>query len=555
MKNEAKSRGNVKKAVKSNNPPINEAELIYEKLKKFLGHWSYVNFIKDEYSLKDINKLYADYGKKYIKYRRRLHKRILADQRLYKKVRELAAKEFLFDILIDGWSYDINRVAAADRELGFLPFPHQMKLIDALDKSEKGVHVEKARRQGASAIMGLYMFYILKHETNRVMYATHKDLSSLDGGSSDIGKNSTMQRLRWLLKKSIFVPRDWDNKKKYWNKARQENRAGRYDKLRFADKQKEIVVGTNVIHAQVLGKGTATGFAGDYFFGDEVDVVSDMYPNSDKEIFGSFSSAINRVMLYSTYRSADYSFYRMKEKHNDQEWDFIELDWRDNPVCNDSWYRYQSAKLAEDEVLIARELDRDPFKARKGLVFGDAIDGNNLIERPPDLNNAFQWKKIVMADFGGGESATAFIFGYIGKINNAPVMYLDDVVKTTEMNELEIYREFKVRGFEAVTIAGDRSVTFQTGTAGHDWYTLLKDVGLKVKPVKNTDMHRIRAFVKRDFRDNLILININNKTLQKDLRNASYKKGDIDKNDYSHITDAVCYGYRDTFFPSVIGWR
>jgi len=211
--------------------------------------------------------------------RNNVHKVILAKKEFYLECRSLARDSFLFDILIDGWSWDINKAQGSSPELAFLPFPSQLDLIEMIQSGKKHIHVEKSRRQGASALMGQIMKSMLIHQENQVMFATHKDLTSLDAGDGDTGNNSTFERIRWLLDKSLWIPDDWRDRAKYWI-----NNDKRYKTLSHPFPL--IVVGSNQLKGEVLGKGTAVGLAGHIIFVDELDPASEAYPNQADSIFG-----------------------------------------------------------------------------------------------------------------------------------------------------------------------------------------------------------------------------------------------------------------------------
>jgi len=538
-----KKAAKLKKVNKIDYIEPNRAYEIYNYLKGWLNKWDYLQSIKEDYDLFQINSIYTKYAKKYLHERNEIRAEILADEKLYEQVKELAENDFLFFILIDAFSYDINRAdkdVDGSPELPFMPFPHQLDLIHVLQYSKKHVHIEKARRQGASVILVHYLRWLLIFGKKQILFTTHVDLKSLDKGKLDVGKNSTMERVRWGLDKSLFIPNDWRDEKKYWN-----NKTMLY---KTEDAQKHtITIGSNQLNGEVLGKKTGVGFAGDVFAGDEVEVVFDLYPNLADTLMGSFASSVNRVILYSTYRSMKFPFYKIKMNQSPR-WDFITLRWQDNPICNSDWYENECAKLDNDKVLIARELDIDPTKVRHGVIWG-TIGKHNYVTNLDTRG----WKKVVGADFGGGESNTAFVFGYWHP--KREVLYLHDLLKTTEMSEIEIAVYFKKIGYLGIAVVGDQSGSFQAATAGHDWYTLLKDVGIRVHGLNSNYMYRVRARMKTKFKGSEILINDKCGPLKQDLLGYAYKHGKIDKNEESHTGDAASFLGKYLYFPgSTIGF-
>ena len=514
---------------------MSTAKEIFSYLRSYLDEWHVLQRTKDTYTLQQLNDIYYKFGKEYLNIREEIKLEIVKSPQLYREVKKLMSESLLFDMLIDGYSNDINRQGTnKDAILPLLPFPHQIELLHKLQFSRKHLHIQKSRRQGASVMTSYYMSWILKHEGTTMMFATHKDLKSLDGGLTDIARNSTLSRIRWYLDMSILMPDDWKNKRKYWTA----------DNLEYHTAEKEIIIGGNSLAGAVLGKGTAVGFAGHVILVDELDVVCDMYPNQADAIFGSFATAVNRVILFSTYRGMDYPFYSIWEQQDTDKWDFVTLDWKDNPVCNIAWYEEQKAKMKYDEVLIARELDINPAKTRQGVIW-DTITEENLKDLYIKQFPPMKYSKVIGADFGGGESATAFIFGYVEKAIGH--LYLQHLLKTTHMDEYQIMETFRKYGFHGVSVFGDMSAMAQVGSPGHDWFNVLRKVGIKIIPVYNGDPHLVRNTIRLAFAHNEIFINKKELTLKRDLMSASYKKEKLDKNTHSHTSDALLYMYRKLF--------
>jgi len=518
---------------------MNGAEKIFIELKGWLSNWSKVQAEKENYTRQALNKKYQKYGKAYLTFRNKILKKILLDKKLYKEVNKLASESFLFDILIDGYSYDVNRVKGSDRSIGFLPFDEQLKLIDAIQNSDKNIHVEKSRRQGASAIMGLAMAWMLKHGKSLVLFATHKDLKSIDGGKSDDAYNSTFQRIIWLLNKSIFIDVDWKDRKKWFTEEHQTKRTG------YFVAEKKIVVRGNSLTGEVLGKGTAVGFAGDYIFVDELDPVCEMYPNQADKIFGSFSSSVDRMFIYSTYRSTQYPFYKTRLEDDTSQWDFIKLDWKDNPVCNLDWYNYQCAKLANDEVMIARELDINPTKARKGRVWAN-IDEYNYIETDRfNLQDESVWTRVIAGDNGG--TSQVYITAYFNRRNGKIV--LKDMFRVGQFSAKDVMRWAKKQGFGNAIIYTDRATKAQVSFKGYGIHDLLKAEGFKLKGVDNRSIYKTHALMRLDFDDKNILVLKGQRVLKMVVESYAYdeKIDAVKKDEFSHPGDAISYLWRGLF--------
>jgi len=514
---------------------------IYTVLKSWLSKWSLFQKNKENYTRKELNRKYTKFGRKYIKFRRKILLKIVQDPKLKKAVRALAEKEFLFDILIDGYSYDVNRTTGKSREIGFLPFDNQLELIFAIQNGDKNIHIEKSRRQGISAVMKQAMSWCLKHGKSLVMFATHKDLSSLDGGDKDIAMNSTFEGVRWLLRKSIFIPKDWEDRKKYWS----------FEKGRkFYSGQKHIVINGNSLQGQVLGKGTAVGFAGDVIFVDEVDVVCEMYPNQATDIFGSFSQSVDRVFLYSTYRSASFPFYQRKVDNDIRHWDYFTFRWQDNPVCNRAWYDYQAAKIGYDDVLMARELDINPTKARRGRVWKD-IDEENYIDLDERAIRANpDYIRVSGGDNGG--TSQVYLTGWAHKTNGT--LILDDVFKVNDFQPLDVKNWFQDQGHEKAPIYVDIASKAQVSFKGFGIASLLRKEGLDLYGVSNTQIYKTHALMRQDFKHNKILINKKNRALIVNIESYAYneKTDSVNKDEHSHVGDALSYLWKGVWGTTTI---
>lgn len=522
---------------------------IYDILKRWLD-WSFLSDIKDRVTFQELSKRYWLSGKEYKDLREDLHFLIAMDPILYKDVKALAKKDFLFDILIDGWSYDKNKTEQGeDPVLPFIPFPHQLELINLLQSSKKHLHIEKSRRQGVSVIMDLYRMWRVKHNRNLEIIVTHKDANSLDMGATDKAKNSVFERLRWLTDMSIFTPTAWRDRSIYWVDENAKKNIKKYHE--FFTKENQITIFGNLIQGALLGKGTNVGNASDEFHGDEVDVRCDMFPNLAWKMMQGVTTSVDRVILYSTYRSKDYPFFGYKRTNDTQRWDFVRLHWRDNPTCNADWYNDQRSRLDYDDVMVARELDINPNKAREGVVFKGISEDHNRAVIPKGIFRGSKWTKVIGADFGGGHSSTVFIFAYFN--THTEKLFLVDMIKTTDMEAWEIVKYTKDIGFNNVPVFGDRSMTAQTSTPLYSWYKMLSDEGMKMLPIKNTSAYRTFAAINRAFKEENIIVAKDQEIMWDDIVMASYDKNDqIKKDTHSHTADALMFLWRGMFEKEVI---
>lgn len=498
---------------------------------KFQDELEDLNNYKDLISADDLAHNYTIINKRFLKIREACRRYILSDDKLYKIHLQACSKDFLYDMLLDGWSYDINKVTDNDFTLAFIPFKHQMSLIDALIRDDKMIHVEKSRRQGASKIFVQYMKWLLRFGKNVVMYATHKDLESLDIITGDTGHNSTFDNVKWLLNKSMWIIPGWES-------------GIEEDGER---KIKKIKIGNNVLMGAVLGKGTAVGMAGTHIFVDEIDVVCDMFPNQAEQIMGSFTMSVNRVYLYSTYRSMKYPFYQYKARR-DAGWTFISLYWKDNPTCNIDWYNRAKNKMGNDKVLVARELDMDPTKVRKGTVFAEET---SIINYYKQIDYNRRLKKVIGADFGGGSSLTSFVLGYLDL--DRGILFIHDFIESTKLDEKGIKAELVAKGFDDVEVFADQSAFSQIGAKGHDWNTLLRTVGVKLKAISNKSIMLTHALMRQSLLDGLIMLNESNLKLVERWLNYHYKDDEVAKDENSHFGDACSYLYRGIFYKSELG--
>lgn len=503
---------------------IKSPDLTAKVFNKVMQEIDRLNVDKDAYSMDILHHNYSVINKRFMKFRDVLRFFINENDELYTLHREACSKSFLYFIMLEGWSYDINKSLDNEPLMAFIPYSPQLPLIDGLQRDEKNIHVQKARRQGASKIFILFICWLLIFGKNEVMYATHKDLESLDMIEGDEGHNSTFDNVRWILDQSLFVDKDWQDGADKGN-----------------TKEKQINLNGNVLKGAVLGKGTAVGMAGTRIFVDEIDVVCDLFPNQAGQIVGSFSQAINHIYLYSTYRSMDYPFYQFRVDRP-KGWFFYDLDWRENPTCNREWYDIQRAKLGNCPVLTARELDRDPTKTRAGGVFSR---GYNAQRNDYDQLDKRELIKVIGADFGGGTSYTSFVLGYLNV--KTGVLYIDDIVESTGFDHIIVKEELKRRGFENAKIFADTSIKAQSGAAGYDWLTLLRSVGLNPTPVNNQGIYYTHSLMNMALENRLIMINKRNNKVVSRFTGYRYKDDKVFKDDNSHFGDACSYLYKGIF--------
>lgn len=515
---------------------IENPNKLYKQFSKIIDEIDRLNKDKNSLTEKELHHNYNIINKRFLKIRNVLRMLIVDNDKLYKKHFDYCEDNFLYWILLDGFSYDINKNTTDSPLMAFIPYKNQLPLIDSLtDESTINVHVEKSRRQGASKIFILFMVWLLIFGKNEVMYATHKDLDSLDKIEGDLGHNSTFDNVRWLLDKSIFVAKDWR------------------DGLDKGDtQQKQINLNSNVLMGAVLGKGTAVGMAGTRIFVDEIDVVCDMFPNQAKSIVGSFSMSVNHVYLYSTYRSMEYPFYQFKVNRDNDDWKFFRLDWKDNPTCNVAWYNRAKSKMGNDPVLVARELDIDPTKIREGSIFGDKITDKNYYNSINQIVNYKDLRKVIGADFGGGTSLTSFVLGYLNARTGE--LYIDDIIESTQYNAEDIRAKLYEKGFNNIIVYADSSCSAQIGAKGHDWKTLLGKVNVNLIPVSNQSPYIIHALINEQIREGKIFINKSNNLLMTRITSYRYKEDKVLKDANSHFGDAITYLYKGLFVKTNVGF-
>ena len=511
---------------------------IKKDLLKWVDSFDYLNEIKDHFTKDELALKYYNYNLKFVEYRKKYILLILSDKQLYKEVKQAISSDFLFYMLLEGYSYDTNKTEAGlDPTLAFLPFRHQLDLINELSVSSKHFHVEKSRRQGLSKIMAHFMAWNLIFKNNITMVTTHIDSKSLDMINGDTGHNSVFDFVRWLLDKSIYVTNNW-----------RDDTTGYY-----ITKEYKIVINNNSLLGSILGKSANVGQQSNIYMGDEIEVVCDKFPNLADNILGGISTSVNQMILYTTYRSTDFPFYKIKEKNDTKKWNFFRLDHKDNPTCNLDWYNDACSKLNFDEVLIARELDINPTKSRKGVIWKSINQKLHFVDMSTFNfeSNPSRYQKRIGADFGGGSSATALIFAYYDL--HTSKLYLVDYFKTVDSEASEIVDYINQIGFKNIDIDGDMSNKFQATSPMMSWFNMFKEQGCHINSINNRNMFETQAQIRHAFKSNQIYISNQKLELFNDLSRASYKNDKIAKDDYSHLSDALQFLYKSIFNNSVTG--
>jgi len=530
--------------------------------------WNKLNNIKEKMTHKELADKYMGIAREYKKLRDDYINIIKSDPELFADVSLLAKKSFYFDILIDGWSYDANKFNPKDNnnttpEIPFIPFPFHMDLINKLQYSDKNMHIEKSRRQGGSTIPYLYYWWLMKHHENIDLVITHRDAGVLDGAkagndATDPSKNSVLVKFRWWADKSIFIPNDWRDPK--WLK----------NEYSFNTGERILVVNNNRLKGEILTPTTGAGGAITGAILDEIDLVAEKYPGSKDNLTQGIGVAANRLIMVSTYRHVNYPHNKVKLKNDTNSWDFIRLHWSDNPSCNRDWYNEQCSILIYNTT-IAKELDINVDAVDENAIFTKYISNenwynnvhiieNNKIMPQPRYESRFRdFVKVVGADFGGGTSATVFVYGYFDQANK--VLYLDDVIKSTSFTAQGILDEFVMRGYQKIKIAGDISGKNQTTVRDSSWFKILNGVGLRVKGISNRLPKDKLKSVLEGISENKIIINTNSDVLRDDITYASFLNDKIRKNEFSHTIDAIIYLWfyltnkKTTYFGGIHGFK
>lgn len=478
---------------------------------------------KDNIPLETLNEMSNEMLREYYTKRLKLRNIIMSDKELYQMMYFECQNNILTNILFEGVSKDNNRNPKAGIQ-PILPYDHQIPLIQTF-YSTKNVLTIKSRRQGASLIHGEMMKHNLIFGDNIYDFTTHKDLNSLDKKGDYV--NTIFGKIKLGLKNSMFVSQDI-----FKNKT---------DDYRVEDCR--IVCGNNSLTGSVLSPSTSVGFAVNNGFIDEIAVVEDNYPNSSDYILGAVSTSTNKLYLYSTFRGTKGNFYKTFEDHDDRFYEFITLDWRKHPLCNQEWYDRACVMMNKNPVTIAQELDFNPISSVEGQVYNYISEINKV--NPSEMISLINGgKKYIFSDFGGSTSSTVFLLCYW----NSHTLYIHDVIKTTVMDENQIKLKIQQKGFWGVKIYGDISGKNQSTTPQSSWFKLLQKVGFSIEGVGNQGMSMYYAKANMNFLNGIYKYNKNIPEL-KDLENARWRKGvmEIEKDSCSHIADALGYGTRVLF--------
>ena len=509
---------------------MSKNDLVIQELIKWLYHsqkeYNELFVDKERYTQRELNRISSDYLTEFYNMRSKMRNLVRQNSELFKLMYMECKKSFLTFILWEGVSKDLQRNTDSLVQ-PVIPYNHQMDLINLLQFSDKHVHLQKSRRQGASLIMVLFMTWNLIFGQNVHNVTTHKDLSSLD--SKGDFTNSTFGKIRLVLFNSMFVPTEMFNQRETkLNTSSTESQ--------FLISEKRILFGSNSLDGSVLSPSTNVGFQSNIIFIDELDPACQNYPNQNQYIMAAISSSTKRMILYSTYRGTDYPFYQLKLQNNTELFDFITLDWRQHPLCTKEWYNNLCDAMLRDKVQISQELDFNPIGSTEGLVY-NYISDKNKCSRADMKEIMTKGTKVIGSDFGGGSSHTVFICAY----QYGDYLYLDNVIKSTQIDQHQIKQQLTQMGFDKAMIYGDISGTFQSGAYKHDWRTLLQEVGLRFTPVPNQGMLQYRNLVNFKMLKGEIMYN-KDIIHFRDLTSYKYgKDGQIEKNSSSHLSDALSY--------------
>jgi len=527
---------------------------LFQQLKSWLPWLEYLQGIKETLTLEELNKKYIGYLFKYKKYRTAELELILSNSGYYQAVKDFAKKNVLFDILIDGYSIDVNRNDPRNsRILPILPYPNQLKLIHDLEYSKKNIFVEKSRRGGASMLMSFRQRRNLLHKENFVMAVANKSKEDTDRGKNDMTGNSSMTRLDLMLDHSIFMPEDWRDARIY-NTAelREKNQA-----IYRSHKPSILVMRSNKIEGVVMGKGTATGQAIHEFYLDELDVFADEHPNMEKEIFSAFASSANRLIIYSTYRSINYSMYRIREKNDTEHWDFERLYWRDNPTCNTPWFESQVSRM-DSATQVARELEIDPTASIEGRVLPNLEKGVNVLSadeikaKVGDFWNLKHWERYIFAD-NGGTASQSYVKAFFHRASNTVVLFDGTVIGDRSINDLKQWFDEDTFGWEGRKLFADMAIKHNHTFNHHSTAFLLMDEGFTVNLVDNTHIHTIHDTMRDLITKGKLFVCSDNVWFTNQILSYRYKEtGVVDKKG-SHIGDACSYGIRAIYYNGYTG--
>ena len=523
----------------------------FEELKAYLTFYDTLQARKNEMSIKEINLIHTAHMFKYLEFRNMLLTDfILVNEELFEEVRVFASKNVIFDTLVDGYSIDVNRNDPKNSKLlPILPFRHQLSYIHTLEYGTKGVIVEKGRRQGASMLASNDQRRSLIHKKNQTMAIANKSKLDTDRGKNDTQANSSMSRVDLMLENSIFVPSNYLDKI-YANEDL--IKAGKGSYRGYGPPLQ--VYKSNRLEGLVMGKGLGTGQGLKKLFLDEYDVFAEENPNVEKTLFGACQAASNRTILYSTYRSIEYSMYRTVKNKNTDIWDFERLHWANNPVCNIAWYINECGKLDDVESDIAREHDINPHASVAGRVFPAFTEERQItkqeaIEKFGIMDNAHGWTTIIAADNGGNKMSQNYniirIHELTSRIYIEDNMFIDadseatDVIKWAWDNTPE--------GEELPEIYADKAIKDEFGFSNTSTKYQLIEAGFTVYEVSNRDLSVMHKNINRRFKDGEVFVNKDCSNLTTFLTLYRYKDdGTLNKKD-SHVGDAICYGIKGFF--------
>lgn len=505
---------------------------------------------KEVYGIDELNELYISYMRSYLKNRDDIiDNEILPNPEYFAEIEDFAAKNYMFDVLIDGYTSDSNRNhdIGGSQILPLLPYTNQLPLLHELEYGKKSMHIEKSRRAGASTWISFQHRRNLKHKKNMVMLASNKSTKDIDL-KDDTKNNSTFSRIDFHFYHSIFIPDDWENDKIYNTPERKQNGTAIYR----GHKPILVIYGTNRLDGSVFGKGTGTGTASHEYYGDEIDVYADANPNTEQELFSAVSASTNRMILFSTYRSIKYSFYKVKKTFNTSAWSFIRLHWEDNPTCNKAWYNRETGKI-NDDVKKAREFDINPQAAITGRVFPNftakyEITKAEAVEKWGAMTPKNGWVTMIASDNGGTRMSQNYNLIRVHK--NSSTIFIEDTFFIDNTSMPEDVKDWAMsHGFDMYdeTIYGDRAIKDDHTFVDHSTAFLLREQGFNVIEVGNRDMSIVHRNIRKRIDNGEFWVNKDCEILVTMLQLYRYKEdGSINKED-SHCGDAISYGIKGFF--------
>lgn len=524
-------------------------EDLFANLMSYLAWLDKLQQNKDVYDIDELNNKYIAYLKGFLAYRNKELEYILDIPEYYAEVEDFAAKNIMFDILIDGYTTDSNRNLdiGSDQLLPLMPYTNQLSLIHELEYGTKSIHVEKSRRAGVSTWVSFQHRRNLRHKKNMVMLASNKSTKDIDL-KDDVKNNSTFSRIDFHFNHSIFVPSNWENDKVHNTKERKQAETAIYR----GHKPVLIVYGTNRLDGSVFGKGTGTGQASHEYYGDEIDPWAQEHENIEGELFSAVSSSTGRMILFSTYRSIKYSFFKVKKTNNTKAWTFIRLHWKDNPTCNQAWYDRETAKI-NDPVKVAREFDINPAASIEGRVWPNLTDKyfitkQEAIAKWGEMTPQNGWDTFIASDNGGTKMSQNYNLVRVHK--DTSTIFIEDTFFIDNTSHPEDVKDWAIGHiFDMYNnwIYGDKAIKDDHTFVDHSTAYLLREQGFNVEEVSNRDISVVHRDIRKRITLEQVWVNKDCEVLTDMLQIYRYKAdGAVNKED-SHCGDAISYGIKGYF--------